>query len=299
MDDRTTEQLTGALQAIEILEQRPCLMALRGPEKGASFVLREGDSVLGRAQDQSEIVLMGRGISRAHARINVGSNSIVIVDLGSTNGIFVNGTRVDRANLVAGDTVGLGPEVLLRLDVSDGHFQEVLQDLYEGANLDGLTGVLNRRSFLNRVREEYAAGKRHQLSSCLALLDIDHFKTVNDTYGHPAGDAILVQIAQIFGAALRTEDVLGRYGGEEFIILLRHSDLTGACTVLERIRENVARQAFLVPTPGGDQTISVTVSGGLAELTPGGAGVDVVIQAADQALYEAKRGGRNQVRQGQ
>lgn len=293
-NDPVTETLSLAMANNLGADRHLCLISLRGPEKGASFSLKSGESIIGRSEEQSTVVLVGRGISRSHARLFIDGDRIILRDLGSTNGVYVNGQKVEEASLVAGDTLAFGPEVVLRLEWSDANLREVLQELYAGANMDGLTGILNRRSFLNRIREERSAGKRHNYPSCLAMIDIDHFKQVNDTHGHPAGDSVLIQVAAVLSAAIRAEDVVGRYGGEEFIIFLRHSPLEAAWTVLDRIRETIAARPFPVETPGGNLDLSLSISGGIAELS-NEQDVEGTIAAADAALYEAKRSGRNQV----
>lgn len=273
-----------------------CLMVLSGPDKGASHKLSREPMVLGRSTLQADLAFNGPGVSRAHARVEVGpENTVTLVDLNSTNGLFVNGERVTEATLRPGDSVGLGPEVVLRLDLQDEASHEVLRELYQGATSDELTGILNRRSFLKRLHEEHAALKRHGWEACIALIDADHFKKVNDTHGHPAGDAVLVELARRLAAGVRTEDVVGRYGGEEFILLIRQSGLEGATRMLERIRSDVEGRAFRVPTSEGELAIPVTVSVGVAELAPDRE-PDSSIAAADQALYRAKAEGRNRVR---
>lgn len=272
-----------------------CLMVITGPDKGASHKLSRGQTILGRSTLQADLAFNGPGVSRTHARMEVGSeNTVSIVDLGSTNGLFVNGERVREAPLRPGDTIGLGPEIVLRVELQDEASHEVLRELYQGATSDELTGILNRRSFLKRLQEEHAAVKRHGWEACVALIDADHFKRVNDTHGHPAGDAVLVELARRLGAGVRQEDVVGRYGGEEFILLIRQSGLEGSVRMLERIRSEIAGRPVNVPTPHGQLGITVTVSIGVAPLQ---AELEAArsIAEADQALYRAKEAGRNRV----
>ncbi len=291
MEEAQTERLSSFL-GNPTAPPMPCLVALKGPETGQSIPLRLGKLVLGRSADQADLVVTGRGISRAHATLDVLSDSeIHFTDLNSTNGVFLNGERVTSGQLKVGDTLALGPEVVLRLEV-DSMLQQVVQDLYRGANLDALTGVLNRRSFLDRVREELAAAQRHGYATCLALTDVDHFKSINDTYGHPAGDAVLVSLAQTLSQQIRLEDLVGRYGGEEFILFLRFADRDGAWVGLERIRQAVAQMSILAPTSEGERRLTITTSIGFT-LMPPTAQLEQAIQEADQALYQAKRGGRN------
>lgn len=269
----------------------PCLITLSGPEKGEILPLRAGKLKMGRSPS-ADLVLRGPGISRVHAELEVDEEGRVYVqDLGSTNGIFINGEPNQRAQLKDGDTLGLGPEVTLRLEHSDQQVHALFQDMYRSANLDGLTGVLNRRSFMNRLQEELAAARRHRTEYSLALLDVDHFKSVNDKHGHPAGDAVLIELARRLKETLRAEDLVGRYGGEEFVVLLRQVPFTNAQATTERIRKTVEATPFRLP----DGTmLPITTSVGLSPLLIDKE-VGATLESADQALYQAKRNGRNQV----
>ncbi|GMU54839.1 MAG: hypothetical protein AMXMBFR33_39850 [Candidatus Xenobia bacterium] len=290
------EDVTEALGAAPLkglaVNKMPCLITLTGSEKGEILQLRAGTLVLGRSASHADLVLRGAGVSRAHAKLEVDQQGRVVVqDLGSTNGVFVNGEPVERAELSHGDSLGLGPEVSLRLEHSDQEVHDLFQDMYRSANLDGLTGVLNRRSFMSRLSEELSAARRHRTEYSLALLDVDHFKKVNDQHGHPAGDAVLVELAHRLKETLRAEDLVGRYGGEEFVVLLRQVPFASAEATAERVRKVVEATPFTLP----DGTLlPVTTSIGLSPLLieqePG-----ATLEAADQALYQAKRAGRNRV----
>ncbi|MCA9793917.1 MAG: GGDEF domain-containing protein [Candidatus Eremiobacteraeota bacterium] len=295
-EERTTEALGSVPSFLNKIDEKrqPVLLVLKGPNKGATFPLNQPVHTLGRSAAMADIVLEGRGLSRAHAKIQLAEGALVAVDLDSTNGVFLNGERITNAQLKNGDVLGLGPEVTLRLETPDESVRELLEDLYTGATKDGLTGVLNRKSFLQRLQEEYAATRRHALDASVALLDVDHFKSINDNYGHPAGDAVLVELAQRLQTAIRAEDVLGRYGGEEFIVLIRHSPLNGALVLLERIRQAIAGKPFLVPTSDGERAITVTISAGLCAVDSD-RHWEFPIKKADEALYEAKSQGRNRV----
>ncbi|MEW6278450.1 MAG: GGDEF domain-containing protein, partial [Candidatus Eremiobacterota bacterium] len=198
----------------------------------------------------------------------------------------------------------------LRMLFPDSLQQEVLYDLYRGATRDGLTGVLNKTSFLrhleeahsslSRVRGDPEAPDRRALRRedlhCVAMVDADHFKRVNDTLGHAAGDEVLRELARRLEGNLRQGDLVGRYGGEEFVLLLWGAGLPEASQVLERVRAAVAGQPFTVPTSEGPRELMVTISLGVAPLN-GHDSPKEAIQAADQALYRAKSQGRNRLEQ--
>ncbi|MDM8536178.1 GGDEF domain-containing protein [Desulfobacterales bacterium HSG17] len=157
---------------------------------------------------------------------------------------------------------------------------------------DRLTGIYNRHGFEELAQGEYEKGKRYQRNSCIILFDLDHFKKVNDTYGHQAGDHVLSSIAQKCLAGLRNSDIFGRYGGEEFIIFLPETDCDGGMETAEKIRQSIASQA--IPTDQGD--LDITISMGLSCYTPQKPlSVDELIKQADDALYQAKENGRNQL----
>ena len=294
--ESTTEVLGFAPRAHPKSEEKQlCLVVVTGAEKGAVFPLNPGITTLGRSAQHSDFVISGRGLSRAHARLDISdSGEVVVEDLESTNGLFINGTKTLNGSLKPGDTLTLGADVSLRLDAPDQSIQSLLQEMHKGATMDALTGLLNRRSFLERLEEETAATNRHSLQACLAMVDVDHFKSVNDTYGHPAGDAVLVEVAARLAQHVRQEDVLARFGGEEFIVLLRHTELEGGMALLDRLRGFIADAPFHVPTPEGNREIQVTFSAGITPIEKTALS-EQLLERADVALYQAKRNGRNRV----
>lgn len=288
--------LLAAMAAGEISsEKQACLLAIKGPDKGAVYRLHEGSQILGRSRGHSDLVLTGYSLSRAHARVVLDpTGKVNLYDLNSTNGSYLNGRRVEEAEVQEGDTIRLGADVELRLDFQEADVQNLIRDLHRGATLDSLTNVLNRRSFMRRLEEEFAVTQRHRNPNCVAILDIDHFKSVNDTHGHPAGDAVIQGLASILQQSMRTEDLVGRYGGEEFVLLVRQTPMNGAMMMLERLRAVISELAFPVPTPDGPRELTVTVSMGVADLTTSSS-AQAAVALADQALYRAKQGGRNRV----
>ena len=164
------------------------------------------------------------------------------------------------------------------------------------ATTDELTGVANRRSFMEALGTEFERLRRHPALQCSVLaLDLDHFKHVNDTWGHAAGDAVLRHVAQVVSRHTRTGDVLGRTGGEEFAMLLPDTAPDEAEALSERLRHQVS----LEPVPFAEHRISVTVSIGIAVLAASDADAGAALMRADRALYEAKDAGRNAVRRWQ
>jgi diguanylate cyclase (GGDEF)-like protein len=158
------------------------------------------------------------------------------------------------------------------------------------ANVDELTGAWNRRALLGMLEDEALRAARQPAPFSLVILDLDRFKTVNDRFGHPVGDAVLRRFAAVTQRSVRAVDRLGRWGGEEFALLLPGTTLEGARIIAERVRESVAAAPWGEEAPG----LTLTVSGGLAEHRPG-EGIDSLVKRADVALYAAKAGGRNRI----
>jgi diguanylate cyclase (GGDEF)-like protein len=169
--------------------------------------------------------------------------------------------------------------------------EEAVAALREVSIRDSLTGLFNRRHAQVRLSQEYARWRRSGLSFCVLLFDLDHFKDINDSYGHPTGDAVLRAVAGRTSRCLRTPDMLGRFGGEEFIVLLPETDLAEAATVCERIRQAIEAE----PVLHGAHMINVTASIGVAQVHQSAVTQDEVVRDADRALYEAKATGRNRL----
>jgi diguanylate cyclase (GGDEF)-like protein len=277
----------------EIMSARPIcdrgtLTMVTGAEAGS--VYRLGRSALvGRSID-CQIRVDEVGVSRRHALISQESDTeYILQDLGSRNGTSVRSKPITRSRLIDGDRIGFGP-VFFRFTLADEKEEAALRQRYESSILDGLTGAMNRRHFDDRLVGELAFAKRHDAHVSLLLMDIDHFKRVNDRYGHQGGDAILKQLAATIRSALRLEDIFARYGGEEFAIIARGIDLAHAFSFGERIRSLVAATPFRHE----QVTIPVTLSIGVASLSDCcDASVDQLIALADSRLYLAKAAGRN------
>jgi diguanylate cyclase (GGDEF)-like protein len=238
------------------------------------------------------IVVEDEGLSRVHARVYYDGVQYRVQDLQSSNGSYVNGTRINEAPLADGAVLQLGPKVCFRFSVTDEGQEKILRHLYESSVHDPLTGAYNRHFFLERLNSELAYAGRHKAPASLLMFDVDHFKAVNDTYGHPAGDFVLKNIASVAMELLRVEDVLARYGGEEFVVLLRGIGLSGAVRAAERIRAGIERETSHVDT----HAINTTVSIGAASLAcVGRPDSEALISLADRRLYLAKHAGRNRV----
>lgn len=270
---------------------RPYLIVLAGTSMGVMHLLEKDVTVIGRAE-RADLRIIDDGISREHSRLLRDGTKLVLEDLGSTNGTYCNGVRITRQVLAEGDKIMIGTSTILKFTCHDQIDEVFQQQLTESALRDPLTKTYNKKFFTDRVQGEFTYAERHRLPLSLLFLDIDRFKTINDTYGHPVGDFVLLELSALLVKSLRTEDVLARYGGEEFAIICRGLDLPSAELLAERIRRAVEGHSF--ETAG--KTIAVTVSIGVAR-SPDirfRSASDLVV-AADENMYLAKRSGRNRV----
>jgi len=269
----------------------PALTVVAGTQAGMIVLLQALPLSAGRSA-HCDIVLAGRGISRRHFRLDPGESPDApgIVDLDSTNGVYVNDVKVRQRALTPADQVRVGPSTVLKFSLEDAVELEIRRAKYLESVRDDLTRTHNRRHFDAALEHEIAYASRHRETLSVLLIDLDHFKRVNDEHGHAMGDGVLRGVAEHFAAHLRVEDLLARYGGEEFAVLLRGQDAHGARQTAERLRRSLTE----TPLGTGEETVRVTASIGIATLDPAAAGsARGLMAAADRQLYVAKAAGRN------
>jgi two-component system, cell cycle response regulator len=271
---------------------RMTLTVIAGADAGRVVPLHPDVTVIGRAKTCA-LLLPDPGVSRTHASIREVDEGWLIEDLDSKNGVYLDGERIRSRILRDGDAFQIGSHVVIRLARMTDVEERLVRQLYDSSMRDALTKTFNRRHFYDRLRGEVAYAIRHTAPLSVYLIDFDHFKHVNDTYGHGAGDTVLRQGAHRILSTLRSEDVLARIGGEEFAVLLRGSDHDAAIACAERVRAAVAATPVLVPETDG---VPLTVSIGVASLDEVQVGaIDAFVELADERLYIAKRSGRNRV----
>jgi diguanylate cyclase (GGDEF)-like protein len=288
---RTTETEV-VIAPRSLVQNRPILTLLTGVNAGQIFSIERMQTVVGRARE-AWVRIDAVGISRKHARITrTGPAELTIEDLGSTNGVYLNGAKIDKAPMSPGDQVQIGSDAVLRFSMVDGAQEDLARQLFESSTRDALTGAYNRNYFMGRLDAEVAFAERHKVRLALLLFDLDHFKKVNDTYGHAAGDAVLRSVGGFVEDLLRVEDVFARYGGEEFAVLVRGISIENVAKLGERIRKTVADAR--VPWELGELEFTISIGTALLEERPSD-GAKGLIAMADSRLYRAKEAGRNRV----
>lgn len=296
-DEETTsateiDEIRAKLASVGAAAAKPVLTVLTGSSSGALFKVTKGSATIGRSPNV-EIKVEDDGISRAHARIRAETDRAWVEDLGSRNGTFVNGEKLLAPHqLREGDKIQVGRGTVLRFGFQDGLDESFHENLMSSALRDGLTKLFNKRYFLDRLDSELKFAQRHGTALSLLMLDLDHFKKVNDTLGHLAGDMVLVTVAAALSRAVRNEDVVARFGGEELAIILRAIPIEAALGMADRLRRLVESTVI----PWSDKELRATVSVGVAGYPATDARtIEVLVEAADQALYRAKHEGRNRV----
>ena len=281
-------------------ERSIMLLIIAGNEVdlGKHFVLEKEEVAIGR-EPGNDIVVHDGKMSKVHCVISIrkgsrGVERIDIRDQGTTNGTFVNGEPVGSATLMAGDKIQVG-DTIMRLSYSDEIEQEYHARLFDFAARDALTGLYNKRYILNDLENHSRIARRNGRVFSIILIDIDDFKRINDRHGHLAGDEYLKQIARLFCRSLRDQDIAGRVGGEEFLIILPETAIEGAFQLAVRMRKNV--EEFALPFQGSE--IRTTISAGVCQFENAIRDAQEFLGLADQALYEAKKAEKNKVVQAQ
>ncbi len=269
-----------------------CLVVLQGQRLGQRINLGDEPLIIGRAPE-AEFQIIERSVSRAHCRIVREPAGYRIKDLDSTNKTFLNDQPIIEAELKDGDHIAVGSCVLKFMDRSsvEARYHE---ELYQLATADPLTDLYNRRQFLELIDREIARATNYKRPLSLLIIDLDHFKQVNDEYGHPNGDLVLVKVALSLRGHSREESIVARIGGEEFAIVLPENDLDQAVSFAESLRIALSELEFIL----NGTTRKITVSIGVADWKPGMTSTGDLMQAADEQLYRAKQNGRNLVRSG-
>ena len=259
---------------------------------GTRFRLRPGSVIeIGRSPTSEISFPEVLSISRTHARLEHQGSHVVVEDLGSTNGTYVNDRLIQKnQQLRSGDRFQVGAvhfKFLHERDVENAYHLAI----YDLVMRDGLTEIFNKRKYEEEVEREVARASRYSRPLTLVLFDIDHFKAVNDTYGHLCGDFVLKQVAERVRSALRAEQIFARVGGEEFVVLCPETDGDHGSRLAEKLRDRIGAE----PVEYAGFQVPVTCSFGVAQLGRKMRDGVALYEVADRALYESKQGGRNMV----
>ncbi len=266
-----------------------CLVVLQGQRLGQRIDLGDTPLVIGRSPE-AEFQVVERSVSREHCRIWHEPLGYRIKDLDSTNKTFLNDQPIIEAELKDGDHIAVGSCVLKFMDRSsvEARYHE---ELYQLATADPLTDLYNRRQFLELIEKELARATNHRRPLTLLIVDLDHFKTINDRFGHPTGDIVLKKVALTLRGHAREEFIIARIGGEEFAVVLPEHGIEQAVCFADSLRQAI--EAIDLGLPTGPQ--HVTVSIGAAAWLGGMSITGDLMRAADEQLYRAKQSGRNRV----
>jgi diguanylate cyclase (GGDEF)-like protein len=266
-----------------------CVVVIYGADLGKRMPIGSAPFEIGRSS-KNDLFLDQESVSRHHARITFDGAEYWVTDLNSTNGTFVNDVSAREQRLRDGDQVRVGRSILKFMtgENVEVHYHE---EIYRLMTVDALTRIYNRRYFNEVLEREFNRSKRYGRALSLIAFDVDHFKRVNDTYGHLTGDNLLRQVAAAVKQRLRREDVFARTGGEEFAILLPEIELDGARTTAEKVRRIVES----TPLKQDPAIIQCTVSLGVATRGADETSGEELYKRADARLYEAKEQGRNRV----
>jgi diguanylate cyclase (GGDEF) domain len=279
---------------------RPALVFLSGDLIAVPIPLERAEVIVGRALE-ADVRINDTKASRLHARIttivdpDTKKTDYVLADLSSRNGTLLNGRIISTETLQNGDKIMIG-EHLMRFDLLDEIDREYQKQIHRLISHDDLTGLLSSRSFFSELRREASRSKAENRNFCVLMMDVDHFKNVNDTFGHLTGSKTLEELGGCIVKNLRTGDAAARFGGEEFAAFLLDAELPQAIVAAERIRSCIQDNGFSVVRRGKTEELHrITISIGISSFPQDSSDPIELVEMADSALYRAKREGRNRV----
>jgi two-component system, cell cycle response regulator len=292
MDTRITRVMDLGLRGPA--SEEACLVQIYGPNLGKKYVLAKGsETSLGRG-DQATIVLELDNVSRRHCTLYAREDGVWLKDDGSTNGSYLNNVEVRTETMLrSGDLIKVGSAIFKFLYGGElGSIEaQYHEEIYRLTIIDGLTQTYNKRYLIEFVDREMARCGRHGRPLSILMLDVDHFKQINDSFGHLAGDYVLRELAAQVKTRIRREECFARYGGEEFVLVLPETGHDNTVYLAEKLRKMIEAHKFVFE----GKEIKVTFSGGVADMAPEHDSPLAFLNAADARLYEAKRAGRNRI----
>ncbi|MEZ4741733.1 MAG: GGDEF domain-containing protein [Bdellovibrionota bacterium] len=279
-------------------KRHACLVQYSGAGLGKRYMLDGSEVSIGRSPN-ANIYLNEQSVSRDHARFHLRESSVEVEDKGSSNGTYVNDERIStKVSLRDGDIIRLGTILLKYFD--SNNIDGIIQDkIYRMATIDVLTQVFNRQYLFEALTSEFRVSQSYNSPLSIIYYDLDHFKKVNDTYGHTPGDEILKTSCNIVKKVIRKDDIFGRVGGEEFVVVLPRTNREAASELAEKIR--CAHEGYVFRLEYEDNgTKKVinhkqTISAGVAQFSVEMSQPEELIDIADKKLYMSKETGRNRV----
>ncbi len=276
----------------------PCLVQYNGTGTGKRFLIDKAELNLGRAAT-SDIVLADNSVSRTHAHIYSEDMGVFVEDAGSANGTYINETKInERYKLSDQDLIRLG--ILLLKFFSADNVDGFIQDkIYQLATIDAGTQIFNKQYLKDTLESEFRKAKSSAKNLTILVFDLDHFKKVNDTYGHNAGDQVLRDLAKVVKSCIRREDIFARFGGEEFVVILPNTSAQQSVKVAETIRQKCEETVHTIAYVENGQNKQVahtqTISIGIGGYNPNMTAPKDLLELADQKLYQSKKDGRNRL----
>lgn len=287
----TGEQATVNLELEKAKSAEASLIVIRGQPQGKRYILNQESMIMGRDAAVA-LSVNDNNVSRKHAEIIKKGDKVFLKDLGSTNGTFINDKQISgEVELHKEDMIKLGNTILKYLPKGE------LETYYIGtlemaAHTDALTKAFNKGYIMEALETEFKRARALHQDFSLIILDLDHFKKINDTFGHDAGDLVLREVSQIVKTKVLPQNALfGRFGGEEFLVLLPLTNVDAATEVGEKLRSTLEKTNFMYE----GKRMPVTASVGVAEASLDVESAQGLFKLADKAVYQAKNGGRNQV----
>jgi len=298
-DDKTIIAVLPPNNSFSAPKRNPaCLMQYSGAKMGNLYPLVDAESIVGRNTDV-QIVIVEQSVSRRHARIIQMGKRVDVEDLQSANGTFVNDVKVEgKVTLKHGDMLRLGT-ILMKFFAEDNIESMINDKIFQRATIDEGTQIFNKKYLLDTLDTNFKISKTSGRALSVIYYDLDFFKKVNDTYGHNAGDYVLKECSTVVKSMVRKQDVLARFGGEEFVIVLPDTDARVAAELAERIRDRVSKHPFVIDyeSPEGKKRVThkQTISVGVSQLAADQTTPTALLDSADRKLYVSKQSGRNRV----
>jgi diguanylate cyclase (GGDEF)-like protein len=295
-DDKTIIADSGSIFVTSGQRKIGSLIQYNGASLGKRVQLKEMRTSIGRTPE-AHVFINEASVSRQHAEIATKGDGYEIEDLGSSNGSFINDVKLaarTKTLLKDNDMIRMGT-ILFRFVATDNAEALMTDKIYRMATIDSGTDIYNKKYLLDALETEMKSARQNKRPMAIIFYDLDFFRNVNTTLGHPGGDVVLRETCTICKKLIRKADVLGRYGGEEFVIVLPDTDIRVASDLAERLRTALENHVFNIEVEGRIVQHKQTMSLGVSQFSTEMQTVESLIESADKKLYTSKHTGRNKV----